>query len=52
MEVQNNTENENNEEYDDTYQMTIRDVIKNLLLFPNMINNNYIKELLKLELDR
>jgi hypothetical protein len=52
MEVQNNTETENNEEYDDSYQLTIRDVIKNLLLFPNLIHNVYIQELLKLEYNR
>jgi hypothetical protein len=38
-----------NEEYDDTYQITIREIISNLLLFPNMINNNYIKEMLRVE---
>jgi hypothetical protein len=51
MGSEKNFENENNE-YDDTYELTLKDVIKNLLLFPNMINNNYIQELLKLEYDR
>lgn len=33
-----------NEQYDDSYELTLKDIIGNLLLFPDMINNNYIKE--------
>jgi uncharacterized protein YbbC (DUF1343 family) len=33
-----------NEEYDDTYEFTLKELIKNLLLFPEMIHNNFIKE--------
>lgn len=33
-----------NEEYDDSYELSLKDIINNLLLIPHMINNNYIKE--------
>jgi hypothetical protein len=32
------------DEYDDSYEFTLKELIKNLLLFPEMIHNNYIKE--------
>jgi hypothetical protein len=33
-----------NDEYDDSYEFTLKELIKNLILFPEMIHNNYIKE--------
>jgi hypothetical protein len=35
------------DEYDDSYEFTLKELIKNLILFPEMIHNNYIKKKLK-----
>lgn len=37
-------EESKNDEYDDTYVISLKDIINDLLNFPHMINNNYIKE--------
>jgi hypothetical protein len=33
-----------NEEYDIAYEVSLKDIIDNLLLIPHMINKNYIIE--------